>query len=50
MTITTCSLANPRHSDRSATIGDTVTPMALGYLACSLATVAALRWAGDPES
>jgi DHA1 family bicyclomycin/chloramphenicol resistance-like MFS transporter len=33
-----------------ASIDDTVTPMAIGYVACGLATVAALRWAGDPES
>ncbi len=33
-----------------AAIGNTVTPMAVGYLACGLATVAALRWAGAPEN
>lgn len=32
-----------------ASIDQTVTPMAIGYLACSLLTVAALRWAGDPS-
>lgn len=33
-----------------ASIVDTVTPIAVGYLACGLLTVLALRWAGDPES
>jgi len=33
-----------------ASIDQTVTPMAIGYLVCSLLTVGALRWAGDPAS
>lgn len=31
-----------------ASINDTVTPMAVGYLICGLASLVALRWAGDP--
>lgn len=33
-----------------ASIDQTVTPMSVGYLACSLLTVVALRWAGDPAT
>lgn len=31
-----------------ASIVDTVTPIAVGYLVCGVLTVLALRWAGDP--